>query len=51
MSHSDTEILTEKANSELEKAQDWLKANKLTLNVKKTKFMIFSETKSQSKLN
>ena len=50
MSHSDTEILIEKANSELEKAHDWFKANKLTLNVKKTKFMIFSETKTQSKI-
>ena len=50
MSHSDTEILIEKANSELEKAHDWFKANKLTLNVKKTKFMIFAETKPKSEI-
>ena len=31
------------ANSELEKASVWFKANKLTLNVKKTKYMIFSD--------
>ena len=30
------------ANSELEKTSVWFKANKLTLNVKKTKYMIFS---------
>ena len=31
------------ANSELEKASVWFSANKLTLNVKKTKFMLFSD--------
>ena len=31
------------ANSELQKSTVWFKANKLTLNVKKTKFMIFSD--------
>ena len=34
------------ANSELKKAAVWFKANKLTLNVKKAKFMIFSDTNS-----
>ena len=36
----------ELANFELQKAAVWFKANKLTLNVKKTKFMIFSDTTS-----
>ena len=31
------------ANSELEKTSVWFKANKLTLNVKKTKYMLFSD--------
>ena len=33
--------LFEKCNSELKKAATWFKANKLTLNVNKTKFMLF----------
>ena len=39
--------LFEIANSELEKSSVWFKANKLTLNVKKTKFMIFSDQNLQ----
>ena len=41
--YSDINIdnLFEKCNIELEKASIWFKANKLTLNVKKTKFMLF----------
>ena len=35
------------ANFELEKSAVWFKANKLTLNVKKTKFMVFSEINSE----
>ena len=30
------------ANSALEKSSPWFKANKLTLNLKKTKYMMFS---------
>ena len=33
--------LFEKANTELAKAADWFAANKLTLNIKKTKFILF----------
>ena len=39
----DTDQLFLLANSELEKASVWFKANKLTLNVKKTKYMLFSD--------
>ena len=35
--------LFQNANLELEKASIWFKANKLTLNVDKTKFMLFSD--------
>ena len=41
------DLLFEKANSELDKAAIWFKANKLTLNVKKTKFMLFQEKNAQ----
>ena len=44
------EDLFEKANFELEKASIWFEANKLTLNVKKTKFMIFSDKNVQTQL-
>ena len=43
MSGIDLNILFENANVQLEKASTWFRANKLTLNVKKTKFMLFSE--------
>ena len=43
------DLLFEKCNLELEKASIWFKSNKLTLNVKKTKFMVFSE--KNTKLN
>ena len=33
----------ERANFELEKAKDWFQSNKLTLNIKKTKYIIFKE--------
>ena len=44
------DLLFEKSNFELEKASIWFKANKLTLNVKKTKFMLFCDKKSQINL-
>ena len=46
VSDSDLNKLFDVANSELEKASVWFTANKLTLNVKKTKFMLFSEEQS-----
>ena len=39
----DWAIINDKLNIELEKITDWLKLNKLSLNVKKTKYMIFSD--------
>lgn len=41
LSHHNIETLIDNANSELEKASSWFKANKLTLNVSKTKFIVF----------
>ena len=42
VSGTNMQNLFDTANSELDKAAQWFKANKLTLNVKKTKFMLFS---------
>ena len=46
MSGVDLDQLFTYANSELEKTTIWFKANKLTLNVKKTKFMLFTDSNS-----
>ena len=43
-----TDQLFEIANSELGKSSVWFGANKLTLNVKKTKYMIFSDQNLQA---
>ena len=43
MSGQDLDQLFDHANFELEKATVWFRANKLTLNVKKTKFMMFTD--------
>ena len=40
-SHNDFELLTTIANDEISKVSDWLKANNLSLNIKKTQFVIF----------
>ena len=36
------DLLIEKMNNELVKVVDWLQANKLSLNIKKTQFMVFN---------
>ena len=41
MSHKDPVSLAASLNSELNKLSTWLKANKLSLNLKKTNFMLF----------
>ena len=47
VSGDDINQLFDFSNSELKKSDVWFEANKLTLNVKKTKFMVFSEKKSK----
>ena len=42
-SSSNLECLIKTANTELERIFEWLKANKLSLNIKKTKYMVFSK--------
>ena len=48
-SHRDTDRLVSIANNELAKIVTWLKANKLSLNLTKTNFMIFHP--GQKKIN
>ena len=40
------DTLMNETNDELEKASRWFIANKLTLNVSKTKFMVFRDKKN-----
>ena len=47
VSGSELNQLFDLANTELKKSAVWFEANKLTLNVKKTKFMVFSESTSK----
>ena len=42
------ESLYDKANNELQHIQDWLCANKLSLNVCKTKYIIFGAKKNDN---
>ena len=39
--HKDLDVLTSHLNDQLNNVSTWLKANKLSINVKKTKLMIF----------
>ena len=39
--HTDLDVLTSHLNDQLNNVSTWLKANKLSINVKKTKLMIF----------
>ena len=45
--HSDLDVLTSHLNDQLHNVSTWLKANKLSINVKKTKLMSF-ETKAKN---
>jgi len=45
-SDTDIELLNRNMNSELGKLSKWFKANKLSLNISKTKFMLFTRRKN-----
>jgi len=51
LSSSNLDALFNEANKELDKASIWFKANKLTLNVSKTKYMVFRNRKMQLEEN
>ena len=46
-SHKNIEGLFYTVNSELEKVSQWFKANKLSINIKKTKFTLFHKNSSK----
>ena len=46
MSDKDPQVLEQKFNSELQKIFEWIQTNKLSLNIKKTQFMLFYGRKS-----
>ena len=43
-SHKNPDCLIQTVNSELKKVTQWIRANKLSLNIQKTKYMLFSNT-------
>ena len=43
-SHSDHKVLTDTVNNELKKISQWIRANKLSLNLQKTNYMLFSNS-------
>ena len=45
--NKDTKLLCEQANNELDKLQNWLRLNKLSINVNKTNYIIFSNKKEK----
>ena len=49
LSHESPKHLEKKVNAEMKKLHSWFTANKLTLNLKKTKFMLFSKKKEKEK--
>ena len=49
MSHKDLDYLAHTLNLELNKLSIWFKANKLSLNLKKTKYIVFRP--SQRRIN
>ena len=51
LSAYDPTTLEEKLNKDLDEAHKWLKSNKLTLNVKKTKYMIIGSHYQLRNLN
>ena len=47
-SHSNIKTLIDIVNTELYKVSSWLKANKLSLNVRKTQFILFKANKKEN---
>ena len=48
MSDSDLTRLTDRVNVELRKIDEWLKANRLSLHIEKTHYMILTHSKYDS---
>ena len=50
-SHVDSSILTRVLKTEIDKLSEWFKANKLSLNLDKTKYMLFKSKQKKESLN
>ena len=50
-SHKDEDIIEQRVNCELVKVENWLQANKLTLNVSKSNYIIFKSGQNRNKQN
>ena len=50
-SHKDPIVLMELVNTELQKLSCWFQANKLSINVKKSNYIIFKTSQNRQKLN
>ena len=51
LSHTDQEYLTTSLNEELKKLNIWMKTNKLSVNINKTNYVIFSSKQKTTKIN
>ena len=51
LSHSDQEYLTTSLNEELKKLNTWMKTNKLSVDINKTNYVIFSSKQKTTKIN
>ena len=51
LSHKDPDCLVNQLNTELNKLSIWFKVNKLSLNLKKTKFMVFKPRQKRTSHN
>ena len=51
MSHKDLNYLSDMLNLEMDKLSIWFKANKLSLNLKKTKFIVFKPRQKRTICN
>ena len=50
-SHNDSSIVTTVLKAELDKLSEWFKANKLSLSLDKTKYMLFKSKQKKENLN
>ena len=50
-SHNDPHQLTEIVNNELQKLSSWFQANKLSINIKKSNFILFKAKQNRQKLD
>ena len=50
-SHNDSSVVTRVLKAEIDKLSEWFKANKLSLSLDKTKYMLFKSKQKKESLN